>query len=53
MESLKELEEEQRGFFESGAKISLIEEKEKTVASRIEELSKEEQKNIVKSRRSI
>ena len=47
MESLKELEEEQRGFFESGAKISLIEEKERTVASRIEELSKEEQKNIV------
>ena len=47
MESLKELEEEQRGFFESGAKISLIEEKERTVASRIEELLKEEQKNIV------
>ena len=47
MESLKELEEEQRGFFESGAKISLIEEKERTVASRIEELSKEEQKNLI------
>ncbi len=47
MESLKKLEEEQRGFFESGAKISLIEEKEKTVANRIEELSKEEQKNLV------
>ena len=47
MESLKDLEEEQRGFFESGAKISLIEEKERTVASRIEELSKEEQKNLV------
>ncbi|MBT10084.1 MAG: hypothetical protein CMD63_02320 [Gammaproteobacteria bacterium] len=46
MESLKELEEEQRGFFESGAKISLIEEKEKTVSIRIEELSKEEQKNL-------
>ena len=48
MESLKELEEEQRGFFESGAKISLIEEKERTVASRIEELSKEEQKKKLK-----
>ena len=47
MESLKKLEEEQRGFFESGAKISLIEEKERTVANRIEELSKEEQKNLV------
>ena len=47
MESLKELEEEQRGFFESGAKISLIEEKERTVASRIEELSKEEKKNLI------
>ena len=47
MESLKDLEEEQRGFFESGAKISLIEEKERTVASRIEELSNEEQKNLV------
>jgi hypothetical protein len=47
MDSFKELEEEQRGFFVSGAKISLIEEKERTVASRIEELSKEEQKNIV------
>ncbi len=50
MESLKELEEEQRGFFESGAKISLIEEKERTVASRIEELSKEmSKKNEVTS----
>ena len=47
MESLKKLEEEQRGFFESGAKISLIEEKERTVANRIDELSKEEQKNLV------
>ncbi len=46
MESLKKLEDEQRGFFESGAKISLIEEKEKTFTNRIQELLKEEEKNI-------
>ena len=33
MEGLIELEEEQRNFFEAGAKISLIEEKERTVES--------------------
>ena len=47
LEGRGKLEEEQRGFFESGAKISLIEEKERTVANRIDELSKEEQKNLV------
>ena len=46
MEGLKELEEEQRNFFEAGAKISLIEEKERTVNSRINELITEEKKNV-------
>ena len=45
MEGLKELEEEQRNFFEAGAKISLIEEKERTVNARINELITEEKKN--------
>ena len=39
MEGLKTLEEAQRSFYESGAKISLIEEKERSVSSRIEELA--------------
>ena len=47
MEGLKELEEEQRNFFEAGAKISLIEEKERTVNSRIDDLMTEEKKNVV------
>ncbi len=46
MEGLKELEEEQRNFFEAGAKISLIEEKERTVNARINELITEEKKNV-------
>ena len=46
MEGLKKLEDEQRLFFESGAKISLIEEKERTVNQRIVDLTEEEQKNI-------
>ena len=46
MEGLKELEEEQRNFFEAGAKISLIEEKERTVNVRINELISEEKKNV-------
>ena len=46
MEGLKELEEEQRNFFEAGAKISLIEEKERTVNVRITELITEEKKNV-------
>ena len=46
MEGLKELEDEQRSFFEAGAKISLIEEKERTVNVRINDLINEEKKNI-------
>ena len=46
MEGLKELEEEQRNFFEAGAKISLIEEKERTVNARINDLITEEKKNV-------
>ena len=46
MEGLKELEDEQRSFFEAGAKISLIEEKERTVNVRINDLISEEKKNI-------
>ena len=46
MEGLKELEEEQRSFFEAGAKISLIEEKERTVNIRINDLINEEKKNL-------
>ena len=47
MEGLKTLEEAQRSFYESGAKISLIEEKERSVSSRIEELVSEEKKNLM------
>ena len=46
MEGLKKLEEEQRSFFEAGAKISLIEEKERTVNVRIQDLINEEKKNL-------
>ena len=46
MEGLKKLEEEQRSFFEAGAKISLIEEKERTVNARIQDLINEEKKNL-------
>ena len=46
MEGLKKLEEEQRSFFEAGAKISLIEEKERTVNVRIQDLTNEEKKNL-------
>ena len=46
MEGLKQLEEEQRSFFEAGAKISLVEEKERTVNIRINDLINEEKKNL-------
>lgn len=46
MEGLKQLEEEQRSFFEAGAKISLVEEKERTVNMRINDLINEEKKNL-------
>ena len=45
MEGLKELEDQQRVFFELGAKISLIEEKEKSSNIRISELELEQEKN--------
>ena len=44
MEGLKKLEDEQRKFFETGAKISLIEEKEKSSKQRVEDLTKEKEK---------
>ena len=53
MEGLKDLEEEQRNFFEAGAKISLIEEKERTVNVRINELISEQKKNVSKPRRPL
>ena len=46
MEGLKDLEDQQRVFFELGAKISLIEEKEKSSNIRISELELEQEKNI-------
>ena len=46
MEGLKQLEEEQRSFFEAGAKISLVEEKERAVNIRINDLINEEKKNL-------
>ena len=45
MEGLKDLEDQQRVFFELGAKISLIEEKEKSSNVRISELELEQEKN--------
>ena len=44
MEGLKDLEDRQRVFFELGAKISLIEEKEKSSNIRISELELEQEK---------
>jgi len=44
MEGLKKLEDEQRKFFETGAKISLVEEKEKSSKQRVEDLTKEKEK---------
>jgi len=44
MEGLKRLEDEQRKFFETGAKISLVEEKEKASKQRVEDLTKEKEK---------
>ncbi|MBA4729681.1 MAG: AAA family ATPase [SAR86 cluster bacterium] len=46
MEGLKVLEDEQRKFFETGAKISLVEEKEKTIKAKIEDLTLEKEKII-------
>ena len=43
MEGLKDLEDQQRVFFELGAKISLIEEKEKSSNTRISELELEQE----------
>ena len=45
MEGLKDLEDQQRVFFELGAKISLIEEKEKSSNIKVSELELEQEKN--------
>lgn len=44
MEGLKKLEDEQRKFFETGAKISLVEEKERSSKAKVEVLAKEQEK---------
>lgn len=44
MEGLKKLEDEQRKFFETGAKISLVEEKERSSKAKVEVLTKEQEK---------
>ena len=41
LEGLKSLEDQQRGFFETGAKISMIEEKAKSYNQRLERLDQE------------
>ena len=46
MEGLKILEDEQRKFFETGAKISLVEEKDKSIKNKIDELNLEKDKII-------
>ena len=46
MEGLKILEDEQRKFFETGAKISLVEEKDKSIKNKIDDLNLEKDKII-------
>ena len=46
MEGLKILEDEQRKFFETGAKISLVEEKDKSTKTKIDDLNLEKEKII-------
>tara|TARA_B100000927_G_scaffold281919_1_gene267954 strand:+ start:13870 stop:16077 length:2208 start_codon:yes stop_codon:yes gene_type:complete len=46
MEGLKILEDEQRKFFETGAKISLVEEKDKSIKNKIDDLNSEKDKII-------
>mgnify|MGYP001458023322 FL=1 len=46
MEGLKILEDEQRKFFETGAKISLVEEKDKSIKNKINDLNLEKDKII-------
>ena len=46
MEGLKILEDEQRKFFETGAKISLVEEKDKSIKNKLDDLNFEKDKII-------